>query len=87
MSADPMLVMEYMHHGSLYDILHNETMLIDCDMAVNFLRDISNAMQFLHSATPQVIHGDLKSMNILIDDKYRAKVADFGLSVSVDEAI
>jgi serine/threonine protein kinase len=51
-------------------------------MAVNILRDISSAMQFLHSATPPVIHGDLKSMNILVDNKNRAKIADFGLSSS-----
>lgn len=44
------------------------------------LRDISQGMRFLHSADPQVIHGDLKAQNILVDGRFRAKVADFGLS-------
>ncbi|CAB9505497.1 activated protein kinase catalytic subunit alpha-1 [Seminavis robusta] len=80
LGKDPMLVMEYMDHGSLYDLLHNETMVIEGDLLVNVLRDISQGIRFLHSATPQVIHGDLKAANILVDTKFRAKVADFGLS-------
>lgn len=37
-------------------------------------------MRFLHSSDPQVIHGDLKAANILVDTRFHAKVADFGLS-------
>ena len=77
---DPMIVMEFMEHGSLYDILHNETMPIDGELLLPILRDIARGVRFLHASEPQVIHGDLKSANILIDSKFRAKVADFGLS-------
>ena len=75
-----MIVLEYMEHGSLYDILHNETMPIDGELLLPILRDIAQGVRFLHASEPQVIHGDLKSANILIDSKFRAKVADFGLS-------
>lgn len=77
---DPMLVMEYMDHGSLYDVLHNETMVIEGEVVLPILRDIAHGLRFLHAATPQVIHGDLKAQNVLVDIKFRAKVADFGLS-------
>eukprot|EP00594_Rhizosolenia_setigera_P005967 CAMPEP_0178950414 /NCGR_PEP_ID=MMETSP0789-20121207/6639_1 /TAXON_ID=3005 /ORGANISM="Rhizosolenia setigera, Strain CCMP 1694" /LENGTH=1268 /DNA_ID=CAMNT_0020631137 /DNA_START=75 /DNA_END=3882 /DNA_ORIENTATION=- len=77
---EPMLVMEYMDHGSLYDVLHNETMIIEGEFVLPILRDIAQGVRFLHSATPQVIHGDLKAQNVLVDAKFRAKVADFGLS-------
>jgi serine/threonine protein kinase len=77
----PMLVLEYMDHGSLYDILHNETMVLDGDVVLPILRDISQGIRFLHSAVPQVIHGDLKAHNILVDSKFRAKIADFGLAL------
>jgi len=77
---EPMLVMEYMDHGSLFDLLQNNTMWIEGDLILPILRDIAQGLRFLHSATPQVIHGDLKAQNVLVDIKFRAKVADFGLS-------
>jgi guanylate cyclase len=77
---DPMLVMEYMDHGSLHDLLHNLTLRLDGDLVLPILRDIAQGLRFLHAAHPQVVHGDLKAANVLVDSKFRAKVADFGLS-------
>ena len=48
-------------HGSLYDLLHNETMPLEGEIALQMLKDISQGCRFLHAANPQVIHGDLKS--------------------------
>jgi len=78
--VEPMLVMEYMDMGSLHDILHNESFPLDGDLLLPILRDIAQGVRFLHAAKPQVIHGDLKAHNVLVDGKFRAKVADFGLS-------
>lgn len=77
---EPMLVMEYMDHGSLYDLLHNETLVVEGELVLPILRDIAQGVRFLHAASPKVIHGDLKAQNVLVDSKFRAKVADFGLS-------
>lgn len=51
-----MLIMEYMEHGSLYDILHNETLVLEGDLLIPILRDISQGIRFLHSAVPCVVH-------------------------------
>ena len=37
-------------------------------------------MQYLHSRAQPILHLDLKSPNILLDDKWRVKIADFGLA-------
>lgn len=78
--TEPALVMEYMDRGSLHDLLHNETFAIDGGVLLPILQDICKGLRFLHCADPSVIHGDLKSANILIDNKFRAKIADFGLT-------
>jgi serine/threonine protein kinase len=69
-----------MDHGSLHDLVQNETMVVDGEHILPILRDVTQGVRFLHAAKPTVIHGDLKAQNILVDSRLRAKVADFGLS-------
>mmetsp|Transcript_4999 Transcript_4999/g.8783 ORF Transcript_4999/g.8783 Transcript_4999/m.8783 type:complete len:170 (+) Transcript_4999:737-1246(+) len=40
----------------------------------------ARGMAYLHGGNPPVLHRDLKSANLLLDDSYTTKVADFGLS-------
>jgi serine/threonine protein kinase len=61
-------------------LLHNETVVLDSDIVLPIISDVVSGLEFLHSANPPVLHNDLKSANILVDDSFRAKVADFGLS-------
>lgn len=77
---EPMLVMEYMDYGSLYDLLHNASIVMDGELISPILQDIARGARFLHASNPKVIHGDLKAANVLVDGRFRAKIADFGLS-------
>jgi predicted Ser/Thr protein kinase len=57
---EPTLVMEYMEHGSLYDLLRNKSFHLDYFQRMGFLKDIIQGIRFLHAAMPVVVHGDLK---------------------------
>eukprot|EP00293_Proteomonas_sulcata_P016600 CAMPEP_0184291262 /NCGR_PEP_ID=MMETSP1049-20130417/3332_1 /TAXON_ID=77928 /ORGANISM="Proteomonas sulcata, Strain CCMP704" /LENGTH=618 /DNA_ID=CAMNT_0026598661 /DNA_START=51 /DNA_END=1907 /DNA_ORIENTATION=- len=73
------ILLEYMQYGALSDILQNEIVIIDCEMTKSVLLDISSGLSFLHNYRPEIVHGDLKTGNVLVDDRFRAKISDFGL--------
>ncbi|KAF5769568.1 putative protein kinase RLK-Pelle-WAK family [Helianthus annuus] len=86
----PLLVSEFIPNGTLYDRLHNETddFPISLDMRLQIATEIAGALSYLHSSTSiPIYHRDIKTTNILLDEKYRAKVSDFGTSrfVSLDQ--
>eukprot|EP00002_Diphylleia_rotans_P012917 TRINITY_DN2522_c0_g1_i4.p1 TRINITY_DN2522_c0_g1~~TRINITY_DN2522_c0_g1_i4.p1 ORF type:complete len:1709 (-),score=377.78 TRINITY_DN2522_c0_g1_i4:217-5343(-) len=74
------LVCEFMTNGSLYDLLHDKNSEISEEEKVQFMVDIAKGMSYLHSSNPPILHHDLKSLNILIDDRGKGKISDFGLS-------
>ncbi|KAJ0840112.1 putative protein kinase RLK-Pelle-WAK family [Helianthus annuus] len=87
----PLLVSEFIPNGTLYDRLHSESaseFSISLDMRLQIATEVAGALAYLHSATSiPIYHRDIKSTNILLDDKYRAKISDFGTSkfVSIDQ--
>ncbi|CAB9528643.1 activated protein kinase catalytic subunit alpha-1 [Seminavis robusta] len=77
-TEDARLVMEYMELGSMSDVLRSPTMVVDDGKVLGMVQDVAKGLRFLHATN--IIHGDLKAQNVLVDAKFRAKVADFGLS-------
>ena len=72
------LFLEYMKYGGVQDFI--EEFDVTWQWKTQIVRDVAQAMVYLHSRQPCIIHGDLKPRNILIDECYRAKVSDFGLA-------
>lgn len=75
------IVSEYMSRGTLYDVITNPTIQLDYQMQTTFLRDVAKGMDFLHKQNPPVIHVDIKSKNMLLDERWTVKVGDFGHSL------
>ncbi|KAM5585781.1 calcium/calmodulin-regulated receptor-like kinase 1 [Rosa sericea] len=77
-----MLIYVYMSKGSLASHLYNEkNEPLSWDLRVHIALDVARGLEYLHDgAVPPVIHRDIKSNNILLDESMRARVADFGLS-------
>ncbi|XP_047953011.1 G-type lectin S-receptor-like serine/threonine-protein kinase LECRK2, partial [Salvia hispanica] len=76
-----LLVFEYMSNGSLADILFNQENRLSWEERIEIARDISRGILYLHhECETQIIHCDIKPQNILMDNKWCAKISDFGLA-------
>ena len=79
-----LLVYEYMRFGSLEDILHDRKKAgIKLNWAARRKIAIGAArgLAFLHhNCIPHIIHRDMKSSNVLLDENFEARVSDFGMA-------
>ncbi|KAL7241472.1 hypothetical protein ACSBR1_014128 [Camellia fascicularis] len=82
-----MLIYEFIPNGTLSQHIHdpNEEFPLSWEMRFRIATEVAGALSYLHcAASIPIYHRDMKSTNILLDDKYKAKVSDFGTSTSID---
>jgi len=77
-----LLVYEFVNYGTLFHHLHNENKASNvpwmCHLRIAI--EAARALTNLHSdASTSIIHRDVKSANILLDENYATKVSDFGV--------
>jgi len=77
------MVMELMECGCLYDTLHTPTVPLGTSVMLRILSEVAAGIQYLHESSPPIVHGDIKSLNILLGRDLVAKVSDFGSAVKV----
>ncbi|KAL4563627.1 hypothetical protein LXL04_027672 [Taraxacum kok-saghyz] len=86
--GEQMLVYEYMSKGTLRESLSGKSGIhLDWKRRIRIALGSARGIAYLHDlADPPIIHRDIKSTNILLDENLTAKVADFGLSKLVSDS-
>ena len=78
------LIMPYASKGQLYSLLRRQVRF-DQRTAAQYMREVLEAVRYIHSFSPKIIHRDIKPENLLLDDNYRVLLSDFGWSNFLDE--
>ncbi|CAO2163639.1 unnamed protein product [Urochloa humidicola] len=78
----PLLVYEFLSNGSLDNILHGDGKKpLNLAIRLSIAAESADGLAYMHSKTnTKILHGDVKPANILLDDKFAAKISDFGIS-------
>jgi len=79
--SDVYIVNEFMSQGSVNELLHNQSVVFEKEHIRKICLECCKGMAFLHNSN--IIHGDLKCHNILIDNDWRVKVADYNITPSI----
>ncbi|XP_074303114.1 calmodulin-binding receptor-like cytoplasmic kinase 2 isoform X1 [Silene latifolia] len=79
---EKIIVVEYVSNGTLFDHLHGSRGFgLELAERLDIAIDVAHAVTYLHTYNdPPIIHRDIKSSNVLITERLRAKVTDFGLA-------
>lgn len=80
-NSDLWVVMEYMEGGPLTDIIENNT--LNEQQIATICRETCKGLQHLHSKS--IIHRDIKSDNMLLDNRGNVKITDFGFCAKLTD--
>lgn len=96
-NLDRILIYEFIEKGSLDQWLcdtssdNNDSMSepkfpLSWETRLSIIADVAKGLRFMHNLETAIIHRDIKASNVLLDSKFRAHIADFGLARRMESA-
>lgn len=81
-SVERLLIFEYMSNGNVRDCLDAASeKALDWSTRVTIAIGAARGLEYLHeAAAPRILHRDVKSTNVLLDENWRAKITDLGMA-------
>ncbi|XP_058004931.1 elongation factor 1-alpha isoform X4 [Hevea brasiliensis] len=85
--ANRLIVLEYCPNKSLRSKLHEEGEILDWQKRMKIAVGSARGLEYLHEyCKPRIIHLDIKPDNIILDNEFEPKIADFGLALFFSDA-
>lgn len=72
------MITEFVNKGSLFELIHVKKVILDDEKVLKIAKQMAMALFYLHKKG--ILHCDLKSQNILLNDDWTIKLCDFGLA-------
>eukprot|EP01135_Chromosphaera_perkinsii_P010632 Nk52_evm32s2192 gene=Nk52_evmTU32s2192 len=72
------IISKYMARGSLEDVIHDDSVPLTTYIKLSLAEGIASGMKYLHHN--DIYHESFRPSNILVDDKFRCAVSDYGMS-------
>lgn len=81
------IVTEYLPNGNVFDLLFHRQVQLPAEVRLRICRTVAMAVSYMHTNDPVVIHKDLKTQNLVLDENYNVKLCDFGKTEVLDASI
>eukprot|EP00002_Diphylleia_rotans_P020743 TRINITY_DN4029_c0_g1_i1.p1 TRINITY_DN4029_c0_g1~~TRINITY_DN4029_c0_g1_i1.p1 ORF type:complete len:770 (-),score=118.04 TRINITY_DN4029_c0_g1_i1:334-2643(-) len=79
-TSDLCIITEYLPRGTLFHLLADSSTPLSMKLRMKMGLNVAMGCCYLHERNPPIWHRDMKTLNLLVDNNYVVKIADFGLA-------